>query len=67
VKGDASRADYLNVAVTNSSAGVWPPRDADTYDEYSPGAGGITVWKGFQRNHAVGLELLQAQATAATH
>lgn len=62
VKGDASRAAYLNVAVTNSSAGVWPVRDGDLYDAYSPGTGGITVWKGFQRNHAVGLELLQAQA-----
>ncbi len=63
VKGDQSRAAYLNVPVTESSAGVWaaatPPL---AYDAYSPGTSDITVWKGFQRNHASGLELLQAQA-----
>src|SRR5579863_2820271 len=61
VKGDESRASYLNVPVADSSAGVWPKADDDFYDEFSPGTGGITVWKGFQRTHAVGLELLQAQ------
>ena len=30
------------------------------YGEYSPGTDGITVWKGFQRQHAEGLELLHA-------
>jgi hypothetical protein len=32
------------------------------YDAYSPGGADITLWKGFQRNHASGLQLLQAQA-----
>lgn len=67
VKGDTARADYLDVPVTSSSAGVWPARDTDAYDAYSPATGGITVWKGFQRNHAAGLELLQAQAAPASH
>jgi predicted dienelactone hydrolase len=67
VKGDASRAAYLNVPVTNSSAGVWPTHEGDLYDAYSPATGGITVWKGFQRNHAAGLELLQAQPVAPAH
>jgi predicted dienelactone hydrolase len=75
VKGDESRAAYLNVAVTDSDAGVWaastPP---PPYDAFSPGAADgrpadgrpadITVWKGFQRNHAAGLELLQSEAAA---
>jgi len=61
VKGDASRDAYLNVAVSESSAGAWPAAGpALPYDAYSPGNATITVWKGFQRNHATGLELLQA-------
>jgi predicted dienelactone hydrolase len=63
VKGDQSRAAYLNVPVAESAAGKWPaatpPLD---YDAYSPGEAGITLWKGFQRNHASGLQLLQAEA-----
>ena len=63
VKGDESRAPYLDVPVTESSTGAWPGATAPlAYDAYSPGTPGITVWKGFQRNHAAGLELLQAQA-----
>jgi predicted dienelactone hydrolase len=61
VKGEASRAAYLDVPVAESAAGVWPAATpAPAYDAYSPGTGDITVWKGFQRNHASGLELLQA-------
>jgi predicted dienelactone hydrolase len=62
---DASRAAYLNVPVAESSAGVWPATTPPlAYDAYSPGTADISVWKGFQRNHAAGLELLQAQAGA---
>jgi predicted dienelactone hydrolase len=65
VKGDERRAAYLDVPVTESAAGVWPAAAPPlAYDAYSPGAAEITVWKGFQRNHAAGLELLQAQAGA---
>ena len=63
VKGDESRAAYLDVPVPESSAGVWPAATPPlAYDAYSPGTGAITVWKGFQRKHAEGLELLQADA-----
>jgi hypothetical protein len=63
VKDDSSRAAYLNVKVGESSDGAWPPTvPPPAYDAYSPGAGDVTVWKGFQRNHAEGLELLQAAA-----
>lgn len=56
VKGDQSRAAYLDV-IPSSNAGVWPPPPKGTsYGGYSPGSGGITVWKGFQRVHSAGLE-----------
>ena len=60
LKGDESRAAYLDVAVPDSDAGLWPAETAAAYDAYSPGTGGISVWKGFQRNHAAGLQLLHA-------
>jgi predicted dienelactone hydrolase len=62
LKDDASRAAYLNVAQPESSDGVWPAAAALPYSAYSPGTGEVTVWKGFQRGHATGLELLQAPA-----
>jgi predicted dienelactone hydrolase len=62
VKDDASRDAYLNVSNSESDAGTWPPSSPSTFDAYSPGTGGVSVWKGFQRNHAAGLELLQAKA-----
>jgi predicted dienelactone hydrolase len=65
VKGDASRAAYLNVADPHSSAGVWPATNALDYDAYSPGTSEVTVWKGFQRSQSAGLELLQADPRAA--
>ncbi len=66
VKGDETRAAYLNVPVAESSDGVWPATAASKgYDAYSPGTPPITVWKGFQRNHAEGLELLQDLPTAS--
>jgi predicted dienelactone hydrolase len=66
VKDDANRAAYLDVPLAESAAGVWPAATAPlAYDAYSPGTGDITVWKGFQRNHASGLEFLQANAGAA--
>jgi len=61
LKDDLSRAAYLDVPIPDSDAGVWPAADTAPYAAYSPGTGGITVWKGFQRKHAQGLELLQAQ------
>ena len=63
VRGDTSRGAYLNVPVAESAVGAWPAATPPlAYDAYSPGTADITVWKGFQRNHAAGLELLQAAA-----
>jgi predicted dienelactone hydrolase len=64
VKGDESRGAYLDVPVTRSSDGVWPVpapgAPAMEYDAVSPGSPGVTVWKGFQRSEAAGLEMLRA-------
>jgi predicted dienelactone hydrolase len=62
VKGDVSRAAYLEVQTPESDAGVWSAQSALPYGSYSPSDSNITVWKGFQRNHAAGLELLGAAA-----
>ncbi|MGA2710448.1 MAG: alpha/beta hydrolase family protein [Steroidobacteraceae bacterium] len=63
LKGDDSRAAYLDVSVPDSAAGVWPAASASAYAAFSPGTPDVTVWKGFQRNHSAGLELLQAPAS----
>jgi predicted dienelactone hydrolase len=60
VKDDASRAAYIDGLVPESAQGEWPASAAGAYGAYSPGTDGITVWKGFQRQHAEGLELLHA-------
>jgi predicted dienelactone hydrolase len=55
VKDQSSAAAYLAV-IPNANDGAWPPpKPGAPYSAYSPGADGITVWKGFQRNHATGL------------
>lgn len=66
VKGDESRAAYLDVSTPDSDAGQWPASKSGSYAAFSPASGGITVWKGFQRNHAAGMMLLHA-APAALH
>jgi hypothetical protein len=60
VKDDASRAPYLDGLVPDSTKGEWPASAQGAYGAYSPGKDGVTVWKGFQLQHAEGLELLHA-------
>jgi predicted dienelactone hydrolase len=62
VKEDTSRQSYLDVRTPDSEAGVWPAQSTLPFDAYSPSDTNITVWRGFQRNHAAGLELLSAPA-----
>ncbi|MBS0580668.1 MAG: dienelactone hydrolase [Proteobacteria bacterium] len=66
VKEDLTRASYLDGLVPESSSGEWPVNEGGRFDAYSPGTNGITVWKGFQRNYAEGLQLLQRQPGADT-
>jgi len=65
VRKDASRAPYLDVLVEESSAGVWPAAAQGGWADYSPQANGVTIWKGFQRRQATGLELLHRLADGA--
>jgi len=60
VKGDLSRAAYIDGLTPESAQGEWPASATGAYDAFSPGGDGNTVWKGFQRQHAEGLELLHA-------
>ena len=60
VKDQDSRAVYLDGLTPKSSMGEWPAAAASAYDAYSSGADGVTTWRGFQRQHAEGLELLHA-------
>jgi len=60
VKDDASRAGYLDGLTPRSDDGIWPTAAGEPYGGYSPGTAGITLWRGFQRQHAEGLELLHA-------
>ena len=60
VKQVASRAGYLEGLAPQSSDGTWSAPDGLPYAVYSPGGDGVTLWKGFQRQHAEGLELLHA-------
>jgi predicted dienelactone hydrolase len=62
LKNDESRSGYLDVAVAESAEGTWPaaptPAASPAYEAYSPGPPAATLWKGFQRSEASGLELL---------
>jgi predicted dienelactone hydrolase len=62
VKGDESRAAYLDGLVPDAASGQWPATETGGFGAYSTGTNGVTVWKGFQRNYAEGLELLQRDA-----
>jgi predicted dienelactone hydrolase len=62
LRGDGSQAAYLNVAVENSDDGVWAAPDGTPWGAYSPGGDGVTLWRGFQRRHARGMELQRAAA-----
>ena len=61
VKGDESRAAYLDVKVPEGGAGEWQAAPDVPYGAYSPGGDDVTLWKGFQRKHAIGLGLLRAE------
>ena len=60
VRDEVSRDSYLNVPVPDADAGTWPATDTSPYAAFSSGTNGNSVWKGFQRGHAAGLELQKA-------
>jgi predicted dienelactone hydrolase len=55
VKGDMTRAAYLDGLVSNSNDGVWAGAPPGRYAGYSPGSPAATLWKGFQPNKASGM------------
>lgn len=64
VRGKSDVAAYLDVPVTNSDDGVWNAPLATAWSAYSPGGAGVTLWKGFQRRHARGMELRHSAPAA---
>ena len=64
VKEDESRAAYLDGLAAESATGTWQAPKGTPFDARSPGTEGISLWKGFQRDYAEGLELLQRDAQA---
>ncbi len=65
VRDDASRASYLDGLAPRSAQGDWSAPAGLSYDARSPGGEGVTLWKGFQRQHAEEHELLHARPSAA--
>ncbi len=62
LRGENSRAAYLNVPVESSDEGTWVAPASTPWGAYSPGGDGVTLWKGFQRRHARGMELRHLRA-----
>lgn len=60
LRGQADRAEWLDVPVVNSDDGIWNAPSGTPWGAFSPGGKGVTLWKGFQRRHARGMELRHA-------
>ena len=56
VKGDASKAAYLDGLVADSDDGSWSNAPA-AYGAFSPGPPAATLWTGFQAAHVAGMVL----------
>lgn len=57
LRGQLMCSAYLNVRVEASDDGVWAAPTGTAWGAYSPGGDSVTLWKGFQRRHARGMEL----------
>jgi predicted dienelactone hydrolase len=57
LRGQADKRAYLDVPVVDSDAGEWKAPEGTPWSAYSPGGDNVTLWKGFQRRHARGMEL----------
>ncbi len=57
LRGEADKRSYLDVPVVESDNGEWNAPDGTPWGAYSPGGDAVTMWKGFQRRHARGMEL----------
>lgn len=59
VKGEAGKLAYLETDTPRANDARWPANGPSGYAPFSPGGPGA-VWKGFPKNHALGLELHHA-------
>jgi predicted dienelactone hydrolase len=62
LRGEPEKRAYLDVPVVESDRGEWNAPLGTPWGAYSPGGEGVTLWKGFQRRHARGMELRRAAA-----
>ena len=62
LRDNAAARSYLDVSVSDADLGVWNAPATAAWGAYSPGGAGISLWKGFQRRHARGMDLLHATA-----
>ena len=60
MRGDMTKQSYLDVSDPDSDKGEWNAPAGTPWGTYSPGAPDATLWKGFQRRHARGMELRHA-------
>lgn len=60
LRGRTELSAYLDVPVVSSAEGTWNAPPGTPWGAYSPGGHGVTLWKGFQRRHAQGMELRHA-------
>lgn len=60
LRQEADKRAYLNVPMENSDAGEWSAPTGTAWSAFSPGGPDVTLWKGFQRRHARGMELRHA-------
>jgi predicted pyridoxine 5'-phosphate oxidase superfamily flavin-nucleotide-binding protein len=59
LKGMQDRQPFLALSPARSDDGVWPPATSTT-GAYAAGQPGVTLWRGFQRRWAEGLEVRNA-------
>jgi predicted dienelactone hydrolase len=64
LKGDASKAAYLNVPTESSADGDWPVAFGESVGGTLAGNAQPKYWRGFQRRWALGLEMMQAKKDA---
>jgi predicted dienelactone hydrolase len=62
VKGDASRAAYLDGLIPRIDDTSWPADHAPRFDMTSTAEAPVTLWKGFKRRFSTGLEWRSAPA-----
>ena len=66
LQGKSGMRAYLDVPVESSDDGEWKAPDGTPWGAVSPGGPGISLWKGFQRRHARGMQLDHLRPAAGT-